>query len=123
MKPFVTASAIALLLSSGAQLARAQASPEPSPAAPVAGPGFFEIERVTINGATLFTSDGLRLILAQAPASAKPAPTPGSATPSPPPESATPATSPASTPAPAAPAADPRFQIDKFTVRGATPIT
>ena len=122
MKPFVTASAIALLLSSGAQLARAQASPEPSPAAPVAGPGF-EIEKVTISGATLFTSDGLRLILAQAPASATPAPTPGSATPSPPPESATPATSPASTPAPAAPAADPRFQIDKFTVRGATLIT
>jgi hemolysin activation/secretion protein len=122
MKPFLTASAIALLLSSGAQLARAQASPEPSPAAPVAGPGF-EIEKVTISGATLFTSDGLRLILAQAPASATPAPTPGSATPSPPPESATPATSPASTPAPAAPAADPRFQIDKFTVRGATLIT
>jgi hemolysin activation/secretion protein len=100
MKSFVTASAFALLLSSGAQLAHAQTQPsaEASPAAPVAEPSF-EIEKVTVSGAPLGTSDGLRLILAQTQPSAEPAP------------------------AVAAPAADARFQIDKFTVRGATLIT
>lgn len=92
MKPFICAPAIALLLSLGAQVAHAQTRPsaEPSPAAPVAEPSF-DIEEVTVGGATRVTSDGRRFILAQAPAPAAPAP-----------------------------AADPRFDINKFIVRGAT---
>jgi hemolysin activation/secretion protein len=110
MKPFITAPAIALLFSMSTQAAWAQAKvpAAPSPAAPLAEPGF-EAENLSVSGATLFTSDGLRLILAQAPATAAPAP----AAPTP----AAPA------PAPEAPAAETRFQIGKFTVRGATLIT
>ena len=67
MKPFVTASAFALLLSSGAQLAHAQtqpsAAPAPAPAAPAADPRF-QIDKFTVRGATLITAGELQLILA-----------------------------------------------------------
>ena len=70
MKPFVTAvtaSAFALLLSSGAQLVHAQtqpsAAPAPAPAAPAADPRF-QIDKFTVRGATLITPGELQLILA-----------------------------------------------------------
>jgi hemolysin activation/secretion protein len=67
MKPFATASAFALLLSSGAQLAHAQtqpsAAPAQAPAAPAANP-HFQIDKFTVRGATLITAGGLQLILA-----------------------------------------------------------
>ena len=70
MKPFVTAFAIAPLLSLGAQFAHAQAQPAAAPAAvpaaaaaPVAEPRF-NIDKFTVRGATLITAEGLRLILA-----------------------------------------------------------
>jgi len=67
MKSFAIPTAFALLLSSGAQLAQAQAqssaAPAPAVAAPVAEPRF-DIDRFTVRGATLITSEGLQLILA-----------------------------------------------------------
>ncbi len=97
MKTIVTAPAVALLLSMGTQAthAQAQAFAEPSPAAPVAEANF-DIEKLIVGAATPGTSDGLRIILAQALAPAA---------------------------SPAAPAADPRFDINKFKVRGATLLT
>jgi hemolysin activation/secretion protein len=67
MKPFAIASAFALLLPAGAHLAHAQAqspaAPAPAVAAPVAEPRF-DINKFTVRGATLITSEGLQLILA-----------------------------------------------------------
>ena len=67
MKSFITAFAFALLLSSGARLAHAQAppsaAPAPAPAAPAADPRF-QIDKFTVRGATLITPGGLGLILA-----------------------------------------------------------
>lgn len=69
MKRFATASAIALLLFSGSQVAHAQAQPRSAeapaqaPAAPIAEP-HFDINKFTVRGATLITSEGLQLILA-----------------------------------------------------------
>src|SRR3990170_4933319 len=70
MKPFVTAFAFAPFLSLGAQFAYAQAQPPAAPAsaaaaaaAPVAEPRF-DIDKFTVRGATLVTSEGLQLILA-----------------------------------------------------------
>jgi hemolysin activation/secretion protein len=109
MRPLVTAFTIAPLLSLAAQFVHAQAQPSavPALAEPVADPRL-DANKFSVSGASLFTADGLRLILAQA-------------------ESA-PARVPASAPAPkpaaaAVPAADPRFTIDKFTVHGATLIS
>src|SRR5450759_176826 len=63
----VTASAFALLLSSGAQLVHAQtqpsAAPAPAPAAPAADPRF-QIDKFTVRGATLINPGELQLILA-----------------------------------------------------------
>lgn len=67
MKPLVTATAIALLLFSGAQSAHAQAQPAAAPApvqaAPVADPRF-DISKFTVRGATLITAEGITLLLA-----------------------------------------------------------
>ena len=69
MKRLVTAAAFALLFSSGAQPAHAQAQPQssaapaPAVAAPVAEPRF-DIDRFTVRGASLITPEELRLILA-----------------------------------------------------------
>jgi hemolysin activation/secretion protein len=63
MKPLITAAAIALLLSLGTQVAHAQASAEPSPAAPAADPRF-DINKFTVRGATLVTADELKVLLA-----------------------------------------------------------
>ncbi len=107
MKPLVTAFAIVPLLSLGAQFAHAQAQSSAAPApAPAQALADF-ISRSSVRGTTLITDDGLRLILAQAPPAAAPVP------------ATAPAPAAAATTA-AAPAADPRFNIDKFTVRGAT---
>ncbi|MBE0614048.1 MAG: ShlB/FhaC/HecB family hemolysin secretion/activation protein [Burkholderiales bacterium] len=103
-KHFVSAFAIAAFLSLGAQLAHAQASVSAAPA-PVANLAS-EAKNFRIRSADLYTADGLRLILAQAtPAAApiEPQPAPGGPVAAPPPE--------------------PRFNIDKFTVHGATLIT
>jgi len=64
MKPFVTASAFALLLSSGAQLAHAQTQPQSSAAAAPAANPRFQIDKFTVRGATLITPGDLQLILA-----------------------------------------------------------
>jgi len=113
IKPIVTAFTIAPFLSLGAPFAQAQglspAASAPTPAEPAAYPGQNR-HRFSVHGAALVTDSGLRLILAQAPPSSAPTPAP--------------ATAPAgAAAAAAAPAADPRFNIDKFTVRGATLIT
>jgi len=67
VKPFITASAIALLLSFGAQVAHGQTQPSaatgPAPAAPVAD-ARFQIDKFTVRGATLIAPDRLQLILA-----------------------------------------------------------
>jgi len=105
MKPIVAAAAIAPLLSLGAPLAHAQLQPSTAlaPAGAEADPRV-ETGAYSVRGTTLATAGGLRLILAQAEPAATPAPVPG--------------------PAPeAAPAADPHFNIDKFTVHGASLIT
>ncbi|TSA14369.1 MAG: ShlB/FhaC/HecB family hemolysin secretion/activation protein [Betaproteobacteria bacterium] len=113
IKPIVTAFTIAPFLSLGAPFAQAQglspAASAPTPAEPAAYPGQNR-HRFSVHGAALVTDSGLRLILAQAPPSSAPTPAPATA----------PAGAAAAT---AAPAADPRFNIDKFTVRGATLIT
>jgi hemolysin activation/secretion protein len=104
MKPMVTAFAIVPLLSLGAQFAHAQAQPAAAPAsAPARVPGG-SVSGFSVRGAALVMEDGSRLILAQAASAAAPVP----------------AAVPAATPAAAA---DPRFNIDKFKVRGATLIT
>ncbi len=67
MKPFISAPAIALLLSVGAHLAHAQAQPAAAPAAEPAARAAdprFDINKFAIHGATLITADGLGLILA-----------------------------------------------------------
>jgi len=67
MKSRVAALVIALFLSSGAQLARAQAKPSAAPAPAATAPGAeprFAIDKFTVRGATLVTPDGLQLILA-----------------------------------------------------------
>ena len=67
MRPSLTAFILALILPMGAQVGQAQAqaaaAPGPAPTAPAAEPRF-TIERFTVRGATLFTQDGLQLILA-----------------------------------------------------------
>lgn len=61
MKPRIAASAIALILLSGAQFAYAQ--PAAAPGAAVADPRF-DIDKFTVRGATLIASERLQLILA-----------------------------------------------------------
>jgi hemolysin activation/secretion protein len=66
MKPFLTAAALAFAFSSGAQRVHAQAQPPSSAAtapAPVAEPRF-DIDKLTVHGATLITSEELKRILA-----------------------------------------------------------
>src|SRR5450830_212307 len=55
--------AVALLASIAAQFAYAQTQPAAAPAAPPAEPRF-AIEKFTVRGVTLFTAEGMQLILA-----------------------------------------------------------
>jgi hemolysin activation/secretion protein len=111
MKPLVAAVAIAPLLLLGAPLACAQLQPT---ATPVRADTDLHAAAGTysVSGPTLIAANGLRLILAQAQSSSTPETVPSHAP------------APASTPAPARqPAPNPRFNINKFIVHGATLIT
>lgn len=105
IKRLLTALAIAPLLALGAQFARAQQA-----AGAPAADALPDADRFRVRGEYLYTNDGMRLILAQATTTAPPAPAP------------TPGRAPAVLPAPA-PVPEPRFDINKFTVHGATLVT
>lgn len=63
MRPSVTAFILALILPLGARFGQAQAQQPAAPGPAIAEPRF-AIEKFTVRGATLFTQDGLQLILA-----------------------------------------------------------
>jgi len=104
MKRLVAALVIAPLFTLGAQISRAQAA---GTADADVLPG---VDGFRVRGEYLYTSDGLRLILAQAATTTPPVPAPAPA------QGVAPSVAPA-------PAAEPRFNIDKFTVHGATLVT
>jgi len=108
--PTAMAFAMALLTQQGSQFAHAQSLPfaalAPAQAVEPGSDAHPKIDRSRTLDPSLVVADGLRLLVAQAPASAPSAPAPG-----------------ARATAAAEPAPVPRFNIDKFTVRGATLIT